>query len=71
MVIEIMSVIFRGPEVSDGVSCRKFFRDGSVSVQFSILLDASSKQSNKKPPKKHKTSSKGERTMKLEDGEVK
>lgn len=47
----------------------KFPVNGSVSAQFTVLLDASFRQSNKKPPKKHKTSSKGERTMKLEDGE--
>lgn len=49
----------------------KFSVKGSVSAQFTVLLDASFRQSNKKPPKKHKTSSKGERTMKLGDGELK
>lgn len=50
---------------------KKFYVKGSVSAQFTVLLDASFRQSNKKPPKKHKTSGKGERTMKLEDRELK
>lgn len=71
-MIEIISVIYFGcPNLNDGDSCGKFPVKGSVSAQFTFLLDASFRQSNKKPPKKHKTSRKGERTMKLENGELK
>lgn len=73
-MIGIISVIhFGSPNLNDGGSSEEkvFPKKGSVSAQFTVLLDASFRPSNKKPPKKHKTSGKGERTMKLEDGELK